>query len=60
MSLLEKVLKAQEEAEKRKPPCEECKHLLWLKSGTLFCREKDKFILPEFTPTKCELKEVEV
>jgi hypothetical protein len=60
MSLLERVLAAQERAEKNKPPCEGCKHLLWLKTGTPFCKIKDKFILPDFPPTKCDLRESEV
>ena len=60
MSLLEKVLEAKKQAEKNKLPCEGCRHLLWLDEGIPFCKEKDKFILPDFPPTKCELRESEV
>jgi hypothetical protein len=56
MSLLEQVLAARE----RRPPCKECKHLLWIDKKTPFCKKEDKFILPEFPPTKCELRESEV
>jgi hypothetical protein len=60
MSLLERVLKAQEEADKNKLPCEDCKHLLWLKHGAAFCKIKDKFLHTDFPPTKCNLRESEV
>jgi len=56
MSLLEEVLKAREEAE-GKPPCQKCKHLFWIDKETPFCKKVDKFILPEYPPQKCELKE---
>jgi transposase-like protein len=56
MSLLEEVLKARKEAE-QKPPCQKCKYLFWIDKETPFCKEKDKFILPEFPPNKCELRE---
>jgi hypothetical protein len=52
MSLLEKVLKARESM-----PCQSCQQLLWLDEETPFCKTKDKFILPEYPPKKCELKE---
>jgi hypothetical protein len=60
MSLLEKVLQARKQAEINKPSCEGCKHLIWLDYKTPFCKEKDKFILPDFPPIKCELREGEV
>jgi len=56
MSLLEEVLKARKEAE-QKPPCQKCKHLFWIDKETPFCKIKDKFLLPEYPPNKCELKE---
>jgi hypothetical protein len=56
MSLLEQVLEARARAEKNRPPCIGCEHLLWIDEKTPFCREIDKFILPDFPPTKCEAK----
>jgi len=60
MSLLERVLEARKQAERNKPSCEGCKHLLWLDEKTPFCKEIDKFILPDFPPRGCELRESEV
>jgi len=57
MSLLEQVLEARKQAKMREPPCNDCKQLFWIDDKTPFCKEKDKFILPEFPPTKCELRE---
>jgi len=59
MSLFEEALEAERRAEENKLPCPDCKHLYFFKSGAPFCKKKDKFILPDFPPTKCELREVE-
>jgi hypothetical protein len=58
MTLLEQVLEARKRAE-GKPPCKTCIHLLWIDESTPFCKIKDKFILPDFPPNKCELRESE-
>lgn len=52
MSLLEKILRT-------KPPCKDCVHLIWPRKDLPFCKVKDKIILPDFPPTKCEQREVE-
>ncbi len=56
MTLLEKVLEARERS-KNTPLCKNCKHLFWIDKETPFCKIKDKFLLPEYPPKKCELKE---
>jgi hypothetical protein len=56
MTLLEKVLEARERS-KNTPLCKNCKHLFWIDKETPFCKIKDKFLLPEYPPIKCELKE---
>jgi|LSQX01.1.fsa_nt_gb hypothetical protein len=58
MSLFEQILAAEEQKERNQPACIGCMHLYYFKSGTPFCKKKDKFILPDYPPTKCELREV--
>jgi hypothetical protein len=51
-SLLAQIL--EKETRQSDPPCVGCGNLTRLKSGSLFCVEKDKFILEDLPPTKCE------
>lgn len=52
MTLLEKILKA----DNNKIPCIDCEYLIYPKKDLPFCKIKDKCILPDFPPTKCELR----
>lgn len=53
MSLLEQIFKAKSE----EPPCNDCKHLIFPKDNLYFCKAKDKLLLPDFPPNKCDLRE---
>lgn len=54
MSLLDRILISQD-----KPPCLQCKHLIWQRPELPFCKTKDKIILPDYPPTVCDKREVE-
>ena len=51
MSLLERILK-----NNQRVPCEGCKYLIWPKENLPFCKIKDKIILIEYPPNKCEVR----
>lgn len=53
MSLLEQILKAKSQ----EPPCNDCGHLIFPKENLSFCKVKDKILLPNFPPNKCDLRE---
>jgi hypothetical protein len=52
MSLLDKIL----QASKNEPPCNDCEYLIYPKENLPFCKLKDKIILPDYPPIKCELR----
>jgi hypothetical protein len=52
MSLLNEILQA-----KDNEPCNGCKYFIFPKKDLPFCQIKDKILLPDFLPTKCELRE---
>ena len=52
MSLYEQLI----ENEKRRPPCIDCIHLKELRT-CFFCMAKDKAILPNYPPNKCDLRQ---
>ncbi len=55
MSLLERIL----ESGKHGVPCNECIHLIFPKKDLPFCKVKDRILLTNFPPTKCELRKGE-
>ena len=55
MTLFEKVMEARKRS-KNTPLCKNCKYLFWIDKETPFCKTKDKFLLPEYPPNKCELR----
>jgi hypothetical protein len=53
MSLLDKI----NQATNSEPPCNDCEYLIYPKKNLPFCKIKDKIILPDYPPTRCEMKE---
>lgn len=56
MSLYEQAVKAYEQKKQNEPPCNSCIGLTQI-GAAFFCKIKDKFLLPNFPPTKCEKQE---